>query len=123
MAPRLYARIPREIESLRIPPSPKILNLDDHRISLSVGWDLYVNDTFLYAILWNTRTLSNRSMLKAIDQGYFDLVMLRKGTRPKYISDPPPLGEIYQKIFERYELKVEGTFAYYVPRRPQLDDP
>jgi len=121
--PHLYKNIRAEMENLGIPPSPKILNLVDHRISLSVGWDLYVNDTFWYAILWNSRTLSNQSMIAAIDHGYFDLVALERGTRPKYIPEPTPLGEIHQKIFARYEFKTDGTFAYYVRRGSRMDGP
>ena len=114
--PKQFEHVRDEMQSLGIPPSPKILNLANHRISLSIGWDLHVNDTFWYAVLWNTRTLSNQSLVRAIDQGYYDLIVLKKGTRPTSISDPTPLGEIHLKIFERYELKIDNYFAYYVRR-------
>jgi len=114
--PKQFEHVRDEMQSLGIPPSAKILNLANHRISLSVGWDLHVNDTFWYAILWNTRTLSNQSLVRAIDQGYYDLIVLKKGARPTSIFDPTPLGEIYLKIFERYELKIDNYFAYYVRR-------
>jgi hypothetical protein len=115
--PDRFQKIKNEIESLKIPSSPKILNLADPRQSLSVGWDLYLNDPFLYSILWNTRALSNRAILQVIDQGYFDLIVLQKGASPRYISPhPTPFQQVFQKIFDRYDLKAEYTFAYYVPR-------
>jgi hypothetical protein len=115
--PDRFQMIKNEVESLKIPSSPKILNLADTRQSLSVGWDLYLNDPFLYSILWNTRTLPNRAILKVIDQGYFDLVVLQKGARPRFIPPhPSPFQQVFQKIFDRYDLKAEYTFAYYVPR-------
>jgi hypothetical protein len=115
--PDRFQKIKNEIESLKIPSSPKILNLADFRHSLSVGWDLYLNDPFLYSVLWNTRTLSNRAILQVIDQGYFDLVVLQKGARPSFIPPhPSPFQQVFQRIFDRYDLKAEYTFAYYVPR-------
>jgi hypothetical protein len=115
--PDRFQKIKNEMESLKIPSSPKILNLADFRHSLSVGWDLYLNDPFLYSILWNTRALSNRAILQVIDQGYFDLVVLQKGARSSYIPPhPTPFQQVFQKILDRYDLKAEYTFAYYVPR-------
>lgn len=109
--------IQAEMKRLKIPARPKILNLATNRVSLSVGWDLYLNDPFLYAILWNTGTLSNLPLVTALDQGYFDAVVLERGVRPESIAHPSPLGEIYMKIFERYEFITDGAFAYYLPRR------
>jgi hypothetical protein len=112
-----FQKIKGEMESLKIPSAPKILNLAYPFHSLSVGWDLYLNDPFLYSLLWNTGTLSNRSMLYAIDQNYFDLIVLRKGAGRKYIpQNPNPSDQVLQKIFERYELNAEETFAYYTRR-------
>lgn len=107
-----------EVERLGPPASPKILNLATNRVSLIAGWDLYLNDPFLYAILWNSGTLPPQSMLDSLEQGFFDVVILERGARPELIPRPSPLGEIYMKIFERYEFKSEGMFAYYVRRRP-----
>ncbi len=95
---------------------PKILNLASTQASLSSGFDLYLNDPFLYATLWNTRDLSNRAMLTALDERFFDLVALPRGDRPATIRDPTPLGEIYAKIYQTCEFRSEGVFAYYVPR-------
>jgi hypothetical protein len=119
--PDRFQKIKNEMDSLKIPSSPKILNLADFRHSLSVGWDLYLNDPFLYSILWNTRALSNQSILRTIEQGYFDLVVLNKGVNRKSIPpDPTPFQQVFQKIFDRYDLKAEYTFAYYIPRtRPK----
>jgi hypothetical protein len=105
------------MQSLKIPPSPKILNLAEPHHALSVGWDLYLNDPILYAVLWNTRALSNRSILAAIDQGFCDLIVLNKGWRPdRDPTDLTPFQKIYREIYDRYELKAELTFDYYVPR-------
>jgi hypothetical protein len=114
--PDRFRKIKREMESLKIPLSPKILNPVEPHHALSVGWDLYVNDPALYSLLWNTRTLSNRSMLRAIDRDYFDLIVLERGSRSNSVPDSTPFSEVYKKIFDRYELKAEYTFAYYVPR-------
>jgi hypothetical protein len=115
--PVRFQRIQSEMQSLKIPPSPKILNLAEPHHALSVGWDLYLNDPILYAVLWNTRALSNRSILAAIDQSFFDLIVLNKGWRPdRDPTDLTPFQKIYREIYDRYELKAELTFDYYVPR-------
>jgi hypothetical protein len=109
-----FQKIKGEMERLNIPPKPKILNLINPFHSLSVGWDLNLNDPFLYSLLWDTGALSNRSMLDAIDQNYFDLIVLRKGAgRRRLPPGPNPSFQVLRKIFERYELKAEDTYAYY----------
>lgn len=115
--PERFQRIKREMESLGIPSSPRVLNLAQTTHSLSVGWDLYLNDPVLYMLLWRNGGLSNRSLLAAIDDGYFDLVALPRGSRPQWeVPQSAPLQQIYGKVFERYQLKAEVTFAYYVRR-------
>ena len=116
--PAGYQRVKSEIEALGVSSNPKVLGLAIDRLALSVGWDLYVNDVYLYRLLWNTGVLSNRSILRSLDQRYFDVILLEKGTRPETISNPTPIGQIYMKIFERYEFKSEATFACYLPRHP-----
>jgi hypothetical protein len=118
--PERFQMIKREMESLNIPSSPRVLNLVLTTHSLSVGWDLYLNDPILYPVLWNTGTLSNRSLLAAIDDGYFDLIALPRGSRPR--PEPrqlTPVQQVYQHVFDRYQLKSESTFAYYLPRNPR----
>jgi hypothetical protein len=117
-SPERFQRIKQEMESIGVPASPKILNLGQATHSLSVGWDLYLNDPVLYMLLWNNGVLSNRSLLKTIDEGYFDLIAVPAAVRrqPK-AQQLRPMQEIFQRVFERYELKSELTFDYYVPRR------
>jgi hypothetical protein len=113
-----FQRIKREMEGLNIPASPKVLNLAQTTHSLSVGWDLYLNDPVLYNVLWNTGKLSNQSLLTAIDNGYFDVIALPAGSHP--LREGPgssPFRQVYQKVFDRYEIKSEATFGYYVPRK------
>jgi len=112
-----FQRIRNEIAALGIPSPPKILNLAQTTHSLSVGWDLYINDPILYSLLWNTGKLSNRSVLKAIDQGYFDVIALPRGSRPLSASGLTPAQQVYQDVFAGYELHDESTFGYYIPRR------
>lgn len=113
-----FERIKREIESLNIATSPKILNLAQATHSLSVGWDLYLNDPILYSVLWDTAKLSNRPLMTAIDNGYFDIIALPAGSRPLSASGQLSAAQqVYQEVFARYALKSESTFSYYIPTR------
>jgi hypothetical protein len=116
--PSSFQKITAEIVALNTSPHPKILNIAEPHHALSVGWDLYLNDPYLYSILWHTKKLSNRPLLDAIDKDFFDVIVLARGSQRESFSDPP-LHDLYQAIFARYELRAEGAYAYFVQRSAQ----
>ena len=114
--PDRFQKIKAEIQGLKTSERPKVLNIVEPHHALSVGWDLYLNDPYLYSILWHAGTLSNRALLETIDRRFFDVIVLAKGSHRESFSDPS-LHALYKRIFDGYEVKTEATFAYLVSRR------
>jgi hypothetical protein len=79
---------------------------------------LYVNDPYLYILLWAEGKLPIDSFIASIADGYFDVVVLpwdEDLRRPRYRWQTGS-DRFYAAARREYRLGLTGVFQYYVRR-------
>jgi hypothetical protein len=86
--------------------------------SLSLGRPLFLNDSYLYTLLWADAKLTIEPLLAAIRRRHFDVVLLPPDEdldRPRF-AFPGGTPAFYRAVAERYRLAATGSYQYWVPR-------
>ena len=111
-----YQRMNRGIKSLGF-KHPRILNPFSSMHAFSISDRIYLNDPFLYGLLWKKGILDITPMLESIRNGYFDIIMLPSDKlSEKKIKGPQRL--IYNEIMRSYQPVMIGSgHRYYIPRK------
>ena len=110
-----YRQMKREINSLGI-KHPRILNPFSHMHAYSISDRIYLNDPFLYGLLWKKGILDITPMLESIHKGYFDIIMLPTDQRPdKNLKAPRQL--LYNEIMKSYQPVMIGSGHRYFIRK------
>ncbi|MCD4716189.1 MAG: hypothetical protein K8R45_05540 [Desulfobacterales bacterium] len=102
-----YQQMNREIDSLGI-DEPKILDIFTHIHGYSISDTLYLNDPFLYKILWEKGVLDVKPMVESIRERYFDIIMLPSRIEPE-INIKGPYESIINEIVKHYEMGTKGS--------------
>ena len=108
-----YNTMTKEIDSLGI-RNPIILDIMTHVNIYSMTDNLYLNDPFLYNLLWEDKILDYKPLLTSIEEGYFDIIMLPSKTICNNRLDGPRK-IIVNEILNYYRLEKTGTnYNYYI---------
>ena len=86
--------------------------------SYNLGTPVYVNDPYLYALLWTEGKLPVESFIASVADAYFDLVVLppdENPSRPKY-GFRTGTAAFYEALRRQYRLERTGVFQYHVRR-------
>lgn len=86
--------------------------------SYNLGTPVYVNDPYLYALLWTEGKLPVDSFIQSVAGAYFDLVVLppdEDPSRPKY-GFRTGTAAFYEALRRQYRLERTGVFQYHVRR-------
>jgi hypothetical protein len=86
--------------------------------SYNLGTPVYVNDPYLYALLWTEGKLPVDSFIASVADAYFDLIVLppdETPSRPKY-GFRTGTAEFYEALRRQYRLERTGVFQYHVRR-------
>jgi hypothetical protein len=107
--------INQEIKGLQA-PNDRILNLDNHRSIYDVQRCPYLNDPFLYALLWNTKALDIHPIVCAIQRHFFGVIILDKRRNLDEKLGDSPMDLIIKTLLKHYQLSRSGiVFQYFVP--------
>ena len=92
--------------------NPRILNLATHQDTYMMQDRAYLNDPYLYNILWMTNVLSPKPIVDTITSGYFDIIIATK----QQIRRPRSFENLLQAaILKNYRpLGVEPTSGYVI---------
>jgi hypothetical protein len=116
---QLLRQLKMEVEALDGPPRrilfpPYMLP----NYSYSLGTPVYVNDPYLYALLWTEGKLRVDSFIASVADAHFDLIVLppdEDPSRPKY-GFRTGTAAFYEALRGRYRLERTGVFQYHVRR-------
>lgn len=111
-----FKRMTKDIESLGI-RNPLILDIFKHLNIYSISDNLYLNDPYLYNLLWQDNILDFKPMIDSIDDGHFDIIMLPSNALSYKNKLSEPRKTIVNKILKFYRLERTGSnnlYDYYV---------
>jgi hypothetical protein len=108
-----YKKVKDDIKSLGL-SNPSILNLFTHMHTYSITDTAYLNDPYLYMLLFQDGVLDSTPLAQCISDSYFDVIML-----PSRINQTgelmAPIDKIVARVLERYKLGLTGSgFNYYI---------
>jgi hypothetical protein len=86
--------------------------------SYNLGTPLYVNDPYLYALLWTEGKLPVDSFIASVADAYFDVIVLppdEDPSRPRY-GFRTGTAAFYEALRRQYRLERTGVFQYHVRR-------
>ena len=86
--------------------------------SYNLGTPVYVNDPYLYALLWTEGKLPVDAFIASVRDAYFDLIVLppdEDPSRPKY-GFRTGTAAFYAALRREYRLERTGVFQYHVRR-------
>jgi hypothetical protein len=97
----------------------RFLNLKNSQIPHDFAGDFTVNDVWMYiTVLWNTRPETVDRLVRAIDQGTFDAVIVSPGVvSPNNDVGDAPWPRIIHAVFGRYALAYHGGEVNLLVRR------
>ena len=77
----------------------------------------YVNDVYLYRLLWESKKLDQKVLIKDVEQSYFDLILIpRKVTLT--LKEVPSLSPIALAVADHYDIeKKDNYFFYCLPKK------
>jgi hypothetical protein len=116
---QLLRQLKAEVDALDGPPRrilfpPYMLP----NYSYNLGTPVYVNDPYLYALLWTEGKLPVDSFIRSVADAYFDLIVLppdENPSRPKY-GFRTGTAAFYEALRRQYRLEGTGVFQYHVRR-------
>ena len=108
-----YKGMTKDIESLGI-RNPLILDIMTHSHIYSITDNMYLNDPYLYNLLWEDKILDYKPLLISIEEGYFDIIMMPSKTIYKnQLTGPRKI--IVDTILKYYRLgKTGSNYNYYI---------
>ena len=108
-----YKGMKKDIELLGI-RNPLILDIMTHSHIYSITDNMYLNDPYLYNLLWEDEILDYKPLLISIEEGYFDIIMLPSKTIDKnQLNGPRKI--IVDTILKYYRLgKTGSNYNYYI---------
>jgi hypothetical protein len=87
--------------------------------SLSLGRPLFLNDSYLYTLLWADGKLTPASLVAAVRARYFDVVLLSPDEDLDHPRSTFPGAEsFYRGLAGAYRLGAVGYYQYWVPSGP-----
>jgi len=109
-----YRQMNQAIDALGF-DAPKILNIFSHIHGYSISDRLYLNDPFVYRLLWENGTLDIKPMIDSIRERYFDVIMVPERIRPKE-NIGGPQGLIINEIVTNYVIGIKRAgYHFYIP--------
>lgn len=108
-----YKNVRNDIKALGF-SNPSILNPFTHIYTYSITNTAYLNDPYLYMLLWQDGILEPTPLAQGISDGYFDIIMLP--SRINHSSElMAPIDKLVARILERYKPGLTGSgFNYYI---------
>jgi hypothetical protein len=91
---------------------PKILNLSMARISHPLPGDIWINDPYLYRLLWASGTMPTTRVVDAISSKSADGILVTRGALGS--ND-----DVHRAVAEAYRVAFDfGPIVYLVPKAP-----
>jgi hypothetical protein len=110
-----YPQMSRDVEALGF-ARPLILNPSVHRHAYALGGTPALNDPFHYKLLWSDGILDLATFLKSIDDGAYDIIMVRNDWQSD-ASLAPVDHRIIAVVLAAYRPGREGFGWTYFVRR------